>query len=62
MEEPFKATQTAIEARNAQGFGEGYARITAGCNACHSALDHPFVVIKVPSEAAFPNQDFKPAK
>jgi len=60
--EPFKAAGVAIDKKDGTAFGEAYAAITAGCNACHAALDHPFVVIKVPSEAAFPNQDFKPQK
>jgi len=34
-------------------------RLTEGCNACHATTDHAFVVIKVPSASAFPNQDFE---
>lgn len=58
--DPLKAAADAIDKRNPQGFADAYARVTAGCNACHSALDHPFVVIKVPDQAAFPDQEFKP--
>ena len=42
------------------------ARIAAlseqGCNACHGALFHPFVVIKAPDASAFPNQKFAPGQ
>jgi len=61
LDEPFKAATAAIEARDAGKFADAYASITAGCNACHSALDHPFVVIKTPDASAFPDQEFKPA-
>jgi len=36
-----------------------YDQFTQGCNACHTALDHPHVVIKVPGGSAFPDQEFK---
>jgi hypothetical protein len=53
----------AIKAGEPRQFAESYARLTAGCNACHSTTDHPFVVIKAPdSAAAFPNQDFEPKR
>ena len=62
LDDPLKSASAAIDKKDSKAFDEAYERITAGCNACHSALDHPFVVIKVPTEAAFPNQEFKPAK
>jgi hypothetical protein len=53
----------AIKAGEPHQFGEAYARLTAGCNACHATTDHSFVVIKAPdSAAAFPNQDFAPKR
>jgi hypothetical protein len=49
----------AIKAGEPRQFAEAYGKITAGCNACHSTMDHPFVVIKAPEGTGpFPNQDF----
>ena len=49
-----------FEVSEPRQFGEGYAKLTTGCNACHGTTDHPFVVIKAPdSAAAFSNQDFR---
>jgi hypothetical protein len=49
----------AIKSGEPRQFAEAYGKITAGCNACHSTMDHPFVVIKAPEGTGpFPNQDF----
>src|SRR5262245_28895766 len=60
MSQPLATLDFAIKAGEPRQFAESYARLTAGCNACHGTTDHPFVVIKVPEESAFPNQDFQP--
>lgn len=58
-----KALDQAIGASDARGFTDAYARLTAGCNGCHAALGHAYVVIQVPDQSAFLNQDFRvPAK
>jgi hypothetical protein len=63
VSQPLAQLDFAIKANEPHQFGEGYARLTAGCNACHATTDHPFVVIKAPdSAAAFPNQDFQPKR
>lgn len=54
-----KALDEAIEAKDAGQFTQAYARLTAGCNGCHAALNHAFVVIKVPDQSAFLNQEFR---
>ena len=60
---PLALLDFAIKANEPRQFGEGYARLTAGCNACHGTTDHPFVVIKAPDSAAeFSNQDFQPKR
>src|SRR4051812_19957201 len=60
---PIALLDFAIKAGEPRQFGEGYAKLTAGCNACHATTDHPFVVIKAPeNSAAFPNQDFAPKR
>lgn len=59
---PLKAVTAAIKVKNEQQFAKAYASLTAGCNKCHEALRHPFVVIKAPDHSEFPNQDFAPRK
>jgi hypothetical protein len=60
VSQPINAVETAIKQQDEQKFAAAYAQLTAGCNACHAAVDHPFVVIKTPDASAFPNQDFNP--
>jgi hypothetical protein len=56
--QPMNAVDAAIKEQNEAKFAAAYAQLTAGCNACHAAVEHPFVVIRVPDASAFPNQDF----
>lgn len=58
--QPMNAVETAIGEQDPKKFAGAYAQLTAGCNACHKAAFHPFVVIKAPTVSAFPNQDFSP--
>src|SRR5262245_29563738 len=60
--EPIKAIEQAIETHDLKQFNAAYARLTDGCNSCHAALNHEFVVIKDPDRSFFANQDFRPAK
>ncbi len=60
--EPVKALEQAVQARDARQFAAAYDRLTAGCNACHTALGHAFVVIQVPDQSTFANQNFHAAK
>jgi hypothetical protein len=53
------AIDAAIKQQDAQKFAAAYDQLTQGCNACHAAVDHPYIVIKTPDASAFPNQDFK---
>jgi hypothetical protein len=58
-----QAVAAAIGAQNPQQFNTAYAELTNACNLCHEALEHPFLVIKVPDASAanaFPDQDFRP--
>lgn len=57
---PLKALDAAIKQQDAKKFDAAYAQLTQGCNACHTELDHPYVVIKPADVTAFPNQDFAP--
>lgn len=60
MSQPMDAVDAAIKEQDPKKFDAAYAQLTQGCNACHSALDHQFVVIKSPDASVFPNQDFNP--
>ncbi|MGH6672309.1 MAG: hypothetical protein ACRECV_10110 [Xanthobacteraceae bacterium] len=60
VSQPMNAVDAAIKERDLKKFTVAYNQLTAGCNACHTALDHPFVVIKAPDRSAFPDQDFSP--
>jgi hypothetical protein len=62
LSQPFNAVDAAIKQQDAQKFVAAYDQLTQGCNACHAAVDHPFVVIKPPDASAFPNQDFSPRR
>lgn len=59
VSQPMNAVELAIREQDPKKFAAAYAQLTAGCNACHTAAYHPFVVIKPPDASAFPNQDFK---
>jgi hypothetical protein len=62
MKQPFAVLDFAIKAGDSRQFNESFARVTAGCNACHTTTDNPFIVIKVPDTSAFPNQEFEPGR
>jgi len=60
MKQTLPVMDFAIKAGDARQFNESYAKITAGCNACHTTADHNFIVIKVPDASNYPNQEFNP--
>lgn len=57
-----KAVDAAIAAGDSKQFIKAFGDLTAGCNACHTYTEHPFVVIRVPEASAknfaYPNEDF----
>ena len=57
-----EAVDAAIKAANPAQFAAAYAELTAACNTCHQAMEHAFLVMKVPSPAAmepFIDQQFE---
>jgi len=62
LKQPFAVLDFAIKAGDTRQFNEAFGRVTAGCNACHTTADHPFIVIKAPDASSFPNQEFQPGK
>jgi hypothetical protein len=62
LSQPLNALADAIRLQDPQKFAAAYGQLTAGCNACHAALFHSFVVIKAPDAAAFGDQKFAPGQ
>lgn len=47
----------AIKAKDGRAFDAAYKEVTAACNACHTSLDHAFVVIREPAPSPNADQD-----
>jgi hypothetical protein len=60
-EQPFTELKSAIHSKDDAGFAKAYADLTSGCNACHQALNHGVVAIRVPSGTSTSDQDFNSA-
>jgi hypothetical protein len=56
------ALDQAIKAADAAQFTAVYKALTESCNTCHQSAEVGVIVIKEPDAAAFPDQDFRPAK
>jgi hypothetical protein len=64
FEPKLHAVDDAIAAADSKRFATAYQDLTAACNACHTYMEHPFLVIKVPNSAVsslYPDQDFHPS-
>ena len=59
---PIAALEKAIEAKDSAAFTSAFDSLSAGCNACHHALDHGFIVIQRPTLLPYSNQLFTPQK
>jgi hypothetical protein len=55
------AVDAAIKAANPEKFTVAYGEMTGACNACHAAMEHPFLVMRVPDTMNYPDQDFQSA-
>lgn len=55
------ALKQSIERSDQQQFRTAFDRFTDGCNACHKAARHPFIVIQRPTTEPFTNQRWSPA-
>ena len=61
MTPKLQAMDAAIAATDPKQFARAYDNVTAACNACHSYMEHPFYMIKVPastSTSVYADQDF----
>ncbi len=52
------ALEKAIQAKDRAAFAGAFDQLTAGCNSCHHALDHAFIVIQRPTSLPYSNQSF----
>jgi hypothetical protein len=56
----------AIKEKDVKKFTAAYAHMTDGCNACHTATEHAWIVMKVPNAKTtallYPDQDFNAPK
>jgi hypothetical protein len=58
--EPLADLGKAIAAKDRKLFEKAYDTVTDGCNACHQATDHWFVVLHRPKSNPYSNQSFAP--
>ena len=59
---PIAALHKAVDAKDRSGFMNAFAKLNAGCNACHRALDHGFIAIQTPAAQPYSDQLFAPQK
>jgi hypothetical protein len=59
---PLDALAQAVTEKSPVQFATAYAQLTRACNDCHSSQNHGAVVIQVPKEAIYPDQDFRPVR
>ncbi len=59
MDSQVRAVNGAIAGQNPTLFNTAFADLTASCNSCHEALNHGFLVMKVPEVTGYANQDFR---
>jgi hypothetical protein len=52
--------EKAVEGKDHAAFVSAFDRLSAGCNACHSTLDHAFIVIQRPVLLPYSDQKFSP--
>jgi len=59
---PLAGLQKVIDGKNSAAFTAAFDRLSAGCNGCHHALDHAFIVIRRPIALPYGDQSFVPRK
>ena len=57
---PLKSLDAAIDAKDSGKFESAFDSLTKGCNSCHRAAGHGFIVITRPAALSYTNQDFTP--
>jgi hypothetical protein len=59
---PIADLEKAIDGKDRAAFTIAFDKLSAGCNSCHHALDHGFIVVGRPSLLPYSNQLFAPQK
>jgi hypothetical protein len=59
---PIKTLEKAVADKSRAEFDTAFDSLSAGCNSCHHALDHGFIVIQRPTLLPYSNQNFAPQK
>ena len=54
------AMVAAVRAKNMKATTAAYADLTATCNQCHESQGRTYIVIRAPTTAMYPDQDFAP--
>ncbi|MBI3514227.1 MAG: cytochrome c [Proteobacteria bacterium] len=60
--EPMAALAEAIKSADASRFGTAFGRLTETCNTCHQGANSGMIVIRVPDNSPFSDQDFRPVQ
>ncbi len=58
--EALSRLKKSIDDKSHESFVAAFDLLSAGCNACHGALDHAFIVIRRPGLLPYSDQDFSP--
>jgi hypothetical protein len=59
---PISALEKIVEGKDRAGFADAFDKLTAGCNSCHRALDHAFIVVQRPTSLPYSDQSFATQK
>ena len=54
--------EKSVDAKNRDNFVIAFDKLSGGCNACHTTLDHAFIVIQRPALLPYSSQNFAPQK
>jgi hypothetical protein len=57
--QPLRDLADALKAKDLAKSEAAYAAVSVSCNACHQAVLHGVIVIKVPQGEFYPDQDFR---
>jgi hypothetical protein len=60
IRQPIYDLGQAIRLKNETKYAEAYEQLTEACNSCHVGARQVPIVIQVPKESSFPDQDFRP--
>jgi hypothetical protein len=62
VDRPLAVLQAAVASKRGEAAENGYAALTAACNACHRSAGIGYVFIHTPTSLPFSNQRFAPGK